>query len=72
MIPLITHSFAAKEIRPGDTWRVFLNARDPDGDMKTIFCTVEQPGRGTYPISLFRISESQRRELSGFLYLILT
>jgi hypothetical protein len=69
MLPLITHSFAAEEISPGDTWKIFLNARDLDGDMKAIFCTVEQPGRGTYPVSLVNIAGSQRRELSGFLFL---
>jgi hypothetical protein len=69
MKPLIAHSFAAREIAPGETWRIFLQARDPGGDMKAIFCTVEQPGRGMYPVSLVSIPENQRGELSGFLFL---
>jgi hypothetical protein len=68
-IPVITHRFAPEEIRPGDTWKVYLRAADPGGDMKTIICTISQAGRGPYPICLVRIPESQRRELSGFLYL---
>jgi hypothetical protein len=68
-VPLITHRFASEEIRPGDTWRVFIRVEDPEGDMKNIICTVSQPGRGPYPVCFVRIPESRRRELSGFLYL---
>jgi len=38
-IPIISHSFAAQSLRLGDTWKVYLNAADPDGDMKYIVCT---------------------------------
>ena len=67
--PLIHKSYAAARIREGDTWKVYLNASDSDGDMKHIVCTVDQPGVGVYPASFTRIGESQRKELSGFLYL---
>jgi hypothetical protein len=67
--PLIHKSYAAARIREGDTWKVYLNASDPDGDMKYIVCTVDQPGVGVYPASFTRIGEGQRKELSGFLYL---
>ncbi len=68
-IPVITESFASREIRPGDTWKVYLQASDPDGDMKTIYCILDQPGAGTYPVSITRIPEDQRRQLSGYLFL---
>jgi len=68
-VPVITHSFASKEIRPGDTWKVYIRAVAPEGDMKNIICTVGQAGRGPYPVCFVRIPEGQRRELSGFLYL---
>jgi hypothetical protein len=68
-VPVITHRFASEEIRPGDTWKVYIRAADPEGDMKKIICTVSQPGRGPYPVCYVRIPESQRREFSGFLYL---
>ncbi len=68
-VPVITHRFASEEIRPGDTWKVYIRAADPEGDMKKIICTVSQPGRGPYPVCFVRIPENQRRELSGFLYL---
>ena len=68
-IPVITRSFASNEIRPGDTWLVYLNAHDPDGDMKQIVCEIEQPGVGVYPVSYTRIKEETRQELSGYIYL---
>jgi hypothetical protein len=68
-VPVITHRFALEEIRPGDTWKVYIRAADPEGDMKNIICTVSQAGRGPYPVCYVKIPESQRRELSGFLYL---
>ena len=68
-VPVITHRFASEEIRPGDTWKVYLRAADAEGDMKNIICTVSQAGRGPYPACFVRIPESQRRELNGFLYL---
>jgi hypothetical protein len=68
-VPAITASFASKQMRRGDTWRVYLNASDPDGDMKAIVCTIDQPGVGTYPVSNVRILEQDRKELSGYLTL---
>jgi len=68
-VPVITDSFAATEIRPGDTWKVYIQAADPEGNMKTILCTISQAGRGSYPLSTIRVPEGQGGELSGFIYL---
>ena len=68
-VPVITQSFASKEIRPGDTWIVYLNAHDPDGDMKQIVCEIQQPGVGVYPAAYIRIKENERKELAGYIYL---
>ena len=69
MGPTITHSFASKEIRAGGIWKVYLNAFDPDEDMKAVYCTLDQPGAGSYPVSITRIRKDQQRRLSGYLYL---
>jgi hypothetical protein len=66
--PVITQSFASQFLGEGDTWKVYLNASDPDGDMKYIICTIDQPGIGTSPVSFTRIKEENRRELSGYIY----
>ena len=67
--PVITQSFASKQIRPNDTWKVYLKASHPDGKMKYIFSIIEQPGVGMYSASITRIKESNRKELSGYIYL---
>jgi hypothetical protein len=67
--PVIHKSYAANQIWPGETWKVYLVASDPDGDMKNIVCTIDQPGVGTYPVSMIRIAEGRKNELSGFIFL---
>jgi hypothetical protein len=67
-VPVIIASFASKQISPGGTWKVYLKASDPDGDMKRIICLIEQKGIGPYPVSYVNIREENRRELSGYLY----
>ena len=67
--PVITQSFASKEVRTGDTWKVYLNASDPEGKMKNFYVIVDQPGVGQYPLNIIRIKEANQKELSGYLYL---
>jgi hypothetical protein len=67
-VPVITNSFAAQKIRAGDLWKIYLEASDPDGDMKTIVCSIDQPGV-SYPSSFTRIREGQRKNLSGYIFL---
>jgi hypothetical protein len=68
-VPIITRSFASPQIWPGDIWRVYLSASDPEGDMKAVYCNIDQPGTSTHPVSITRIPKDQQRELSGYLYL---
>ena len=68
-VPLITRSFASREISPGDTWKVYIHATDHEGDMKSVICAVSQAGRGSYPVSYLKVPEGQGAELSGFIYL---
>jgi hypothetical protein len=70
-VPVITQSFATPQIAPGKNWKVYLKASDADGDLQEIATTVQQPGAGTYPISLTRIAENYRKELSGYVYLFI-
>jgi len=67
--PGITRTFASREISPGETWKIYLRATDPEGEMKAIYATVDQPGRGPQAAGPIPIPEDQRRELSGFLFL---
>jgi hypothetical protein len=68
-VPVIVQSFASKELRAGDVWKVYLKASDPEGKMKYIFATISQPGVGTYPVSILRIKREDQKEFSGYIYL---
>jgi hypothetical protein len=67
--PVIMESFAAKEIKSGDTWKIYLKASDPAGKMKYIYATIDQAGGFAYPLSLTRIKRQNAKELSGYIYL---
>lgn len=67
--PVITASFASKELRPGDTWKIYLQASDPDGDMKQISCQLFQPGMEEYFPRFLKIQEENAKELSGYISL---
>jgi hypothetical protein len=67
--PVILQSFASKELRPGDVWKVYLKASEPEGKMQYIFATVTQPGANPYPVSIIRIKGENQKELSGYVYL---
>jgi hypothetical protein len=69
-VPVITHSFASKQVRPGDTWKVYLSVSDPDGGLTNIYAVVDQLGVGEYPVNIIRIQGQNRKELSGYLYLV--
>ena len=68
-VPVITESFASKQLYPGDTWNVYLKASDPEGDMEQIVATVDLVGSGTHPVSYTKIKDGNRKELSGYVHL---
>jgi hypothetical protein len=67
--PVITQAFASKELRAGDTWKVYLKSSELGGDMRYIVSTLYQPGWGDYPVSRTKIREENRKELNGYIYL---
>ncbi len=67
--PQITNAFASPHLRPGETWKVYLQASDPNGEMKNIVCTIDQPGVGEYPVSITRVGLGNEKELNGEIYL---
>ena len=67
--PTVTESFASKEMRPGDTWKVYLKASDPGGDMDYILATVFQVGKKIYPVSFIKVRGENGKEINGYIYL---
>ena len=66
--PVIIDYYAAEAIRPGDSWRIYLHAKDSDGDIKDIACVLEQAGGSPY-ISVTRLKSTQGQEVAGYLLL---
>jgi hypothetical protein len=67
--PVISQSFAVQELVSGETWKIYLKASSPAADLKYIYAVVEQKGGMNYPLSLTRIREKNKREISGYVYL---
>ena len=67
--PIILASYAAESVRPGATWRVFLETQDADGDMHSIITQLVQPGIGYYPPDFTYIKEADREGFAGYLIL---
>ncbi|MEJ2235136.1 MAG: hypothetical protein P8X67_14545 [Syntrophobacterales bacterium] len=67
--PRILDSYAAESVRPGATWRVYLEAQDADGDMHSIITQLVQPGIGYYPPDFTYIKEADRESFAGYLIL---
>ena len=67
--PEIIDSYAAEVIRSGETWRVYLKAKDNDGDMRNIIASLSQTGRGVTGTSSTPIEEKHSEEVAGYLAL---
>jgi hypothetical protein len=67
--PVISNSFAVKELVPGYTWKIYIKAKSPEAKMKYIYAHVDQAGGMGYPISLIRIREENQGEISGYVFL---
>jgi hypothetical protein len=65
--PVVLDAYAAKVIRPGATWLIFLRAEDNDGDMKSIAAVLWQAGVGYYPTEVNRLKAEDARQFSGYL-----
>ena len=67
--PVIIDYYAAEVIRPGATWRVYLHARDKNGDMRDIVVRLLQTGAASAGTSTTRIEEKHSGDVAGYLAL---
>ena len=67
--PVIIDYHAAEVIRSGETLRVYLKAKDNDGDMRDIIVSLSQTGRGVTGTSSTSIEEKHSEEVAGYLAL---
>ena len=67
--PVITQSFASQQISTGDTWKIYLKASCPNGEMTRIYAEIDQPGVTPYPLNIIGIKKENAKELSGYIIL---
>jgi hypothetical protein len=67
--PVLVDHYAAEVVRSGNTWKLYLQAKDKDGDMKYIGVLMYQPGVGYYPISVTYIKEEESKEFAGYVFM---
>jgi hypothetical protein len=66
--PVIFDSYASSTVRPGNSWRVYLRARDEGGNMKSIVAVLSGPGSPTQT-SITWLKKNQSQEIAGYLFL---
>ena len=67
--PELLGYYAAKEVRPGETWKIYLKAKDVDGDMKYIVAVLAVEGEGNYPTSEIWLKGENRSEFDGYIFM---
>jgi hypothetical protein len=67
--PIVVDAYAAPSIPPGDTWKIFVKAEDPDGDMKSIAAVLWQAGVGYYPAEVTMLKPDQGKQFAGCFFL---
>ncbi len=67
--PAVLKYGAVDRLKSGQTWRVFVAAEDPDGDMDAVVFRVYQPGTGWYPAHFKKLREAGSRSFSGYFFL---
>lgn len=65
--PVITHWYASEKLHHGDIWRIYIEAKDPDGDMRQFVCVFDQPGYGYHNPGYVIIKKRHRGEMMGYL-----
>jgi hypothetical protein len=64
--PVITHSFASEKLSHNEKWKIYLEANDPDGDMRQIVADVGRR-RSRSRFNYVGIKEGDRAKLFGYL-----
>ena len=66
--PAILDSYASSAIRPGTSWRVYLRAKDVDGNMRSIVAILSGPGVSP-ETSITHLKKKQGLEFAGYLFM---
>jgi hypothetical protein len=64
---IITHSFAVEKGSYGYIWKIYIEAKDPDGDMLRIASVVDQVGYGHYPTDWIYLKAGHEKQFKGYI-----
>jgi len=64
--PVIEAYYAPKSVAPGSAWNIYLQAKDPDGDMLYIACIIDQTGYGLLDTAKIPLKGNDRAEFYGY------
>jgi hypothetical protein len=68
--PVITRSYASTQGAYGQTWKIYIEAEDPDGDMFTITSELQQEGvRYQKSVDTIFVKKRDQKYMKGFLAL---
>jgi hypothetical protein len=68
--PVITHSYASDKGVYGQTWKIYIEAEDPDGDILKITSDLQQEGvRYRQSVDSIFVKKRDQKYLKGFLAL---
>ena len=69
--PVLKDVWSPETLKPGAVWRIYLEAEDPDGDMKDIATEISSPVSSLLDISNYyftQIKEEQRDSVKGYIF----
>ena len=65
--PIITHTFAVEKGYTGYIWKIYIEAEDPDGDMRWIASVVDEPGYSSYPTDWIILKPEKGKHFRGYI-----
>ena len=65
--PLIVNfSYAPEKISKGEVWKIYLSVSDPEGNMKKVTFSINEPGATRYRPSFMYLKKGMEREFAGY------
>lgn len=65
--PIITHAFAVDKGYYGYIWKIYIEAKDPDGEMLRIASVVHGAGVGRYPTDWIYLKHKYAKQFAGYI-----
>ena len=64
--PVITNFYAPEQVGYGDSLKIYIAAKDPDGEMQRVAVSVSQLGWGDYPTDWTYLKSGDQKSFKGY------